>query len=231
MDDDFAARLAVGDDVTVDERDVEMLAAIDREGSMHAAAERLGRSYPHMQRRLDDLEAAAGDLTDRARGGTGGGGTTLTDDGRTVVRRFSRLQAELSGAASVTESVFPGTVVDRDGEIASVETDAGTVAAVTPPDASTVEVTVRSDAVALGRPGGVDPDDTSLRNDLAGTVSEVDAGDAVVAVTVELDGGPALHALVTEASRDRLDLAAGRRVVARFKATATRAVPVDPARQ
>ena len=64
---DFEARLAVGD-VTVTSRDVEMLRAIDRCGSMHRAAETLGRSYPHLQRRLVEIEEAAGPLTERERG-------------------------------------------------------------------------------------------------------------------------------------------------------------------
>jgi molybdate transport system regulatory protein len=221
---DFEARLAVGD-VTVTARDVEMLRAIDRHGSMHGAAEALGRSYPHLQRRLVEIEEAAGDLTERERGGAGGGGTTLTPAARELVRRFSRLRAELSGVASVTESVLRGTVTDHDGEVATVETAAGPVAALVPADATEVEVSVRSDAVVLRDPDGeTGPGDTSLRNELRGTVTGVAAGDAVAEVTVELDGGTELVALVTERSRSALDIEPGREVVASFKATAARGV-------
>jgi len=226
MDREFEAQLAVGD-VTVTERDVEMLRAVDDHGSMHGAAEALGRSYPHLQRRLVELESAAGDLTERSRGGADGGGTELTVRARDLLRQFARFRVELSGVAAVTESTLEGTVVDRDGEVGTVETDAGAVAAVVPRDADHVEVSVRSDAVALRAPGSVEHDDTSLRNELAGTVERVEAGDAVVTVTVELDGGPEVTALVTEQSRDSLDLEPGRRVVATFKATATRAIPVE----
>lgn len=226
MDREFEAQLAVGD-VTVTERDVEMLRAVDDHGSMHGAAEALGRSYPHLQRRLVELEAAAGDLTERSRGGAGGGGTELTARARDLLRQFARFHVELSGVAAVTESTLEGTVTDRDGEIATVETDAGAVAAVVPRDADSVEVSVRSDAVALRAPDSVGGDDTSLRNELPGTVERVEAGDAVVTVTVELDGGPAVTALVTERSRASLGLEPGCRVVATFKATATRAIPVE----
>ena len=226
MDREFEAQLAVGD-VTVTERDVEMLRAVDDHGSMHGAAEALGRSYPHLQRRLVELESAAGDLTERSRGGAGGGGTELTARARDLLRQFARFRVELSGVAAITESTLEGTVTDRDGEIATVETDAGAVAAVVPRGADRVEVSVRSDAVALRAPGSVEHDDTSLRNELAGTVERVEAGDAVVTVTVELDGGPEVTALVTERSRDSLGLAVGEPVVATFKATATRAIPVE----
>ena len=228
---DFETHLSVGD-VTVSERDVEMLRAIDRYGSMHRAAEELGRSYPHLQRRLVEIEDAAGELTERSRGGEGGGGTTLTPAARELTRQFARLHAELHGVASVTESVLPGTVTDRDGEIATVATDAGPVAALVPGEASDVEVCVRSDAVVLRDPdGATDAADTSLRNDLTGTVTAVDTGDAVAQITLELDGspeggesGPELVALITERSRSSLDLEPGRRVVASFKATAARGI-------
>lgn len=221
---EFETRLAVGD-VTVTERDVEMLRAIDRHGSMHRAAEALGRSYPHLQRRLVEIEAAAGDLTERERGGEGGGGTTLTPAARDLIGQFSRHRAGLEGVASVTETVLPGTVTDRDGEIATVETDAGPVTALVPEDATAVEVAVRSDTVVLRRPDeGDDTATTSLRNDLAGTVTDVTTGEAVTRVDLELDGGPTLAALVTAESTRRLALESGSRVVASFKATATRGV-------
>lgn len=228
---DFQTHLSVGD-VTVTDRDIEMLRAIDQYGSMHRAAEELGRSYPHLQRRLVEIEAAAGDLTERSRGGKGGGGTTLTPAARDLTRQFSRLRAELHGVASVTESVLSGTVTDRDGEIATVETDAGPVAALVPEDATSVEVCIRSDAVVLRNPDGdTGTVETSLRNELTGTVTAVDTGDAVAQVTVRLDcagdeNSPELVALVTETSRSSLALEPGRAVVASFKATAARGV--DP---
>lgn len=223
---DFETRLAVGD-VTVTERDVEMLRAIDRHGSMHRAAEKLGRSYPHLQRRVVEIEAAVGDLTERKRGGAGGGGTALTTMARDLIRKFSRLRAELEGVASVTESVLTGTVRDRNGEIATVETEAGPLSALVPPDATDVEVGVRSDAVVLRRPGSTEDGDTSLRNDLPGVVTGVETGEAVTEVTVELEGGPELVALITRESQQLLSLESGIRVVASFKATAARGVALS----
>lgn len=224
MEKDFETHLTVGD-VTVTERDVEMLRAIDRCGSMYQAAETLGRSYPHLQRRVVELEAEAGELTERKRGGKGGGGTVLTSAARDLVGRFTRHRAELRGVASVTESVLPGTVTDREGEIGTVETGAGPVTALVPPDATTVEVGVRSDAVVLGRPRADAPEGTSLRNELAGSVVDIETGDAVAEVTVELDGGLGIVALITQTSRRKLALEPGSSVVASFKATAARGVP------
>ncbi|MGM0398930.1 MAG: winged helix-turn-helix domain-containing protein, partial [Halobacteriota archaeon] len=126
VEDSFEPLLSDGE-TTVTERDVRMLRAIDRYGSMSRAADELGRSYPHLQRRIVELEAAFGDLTTRNRGGRGGGGTSLTGEARTLIRRFERLRSELGGVTAVAESVIPGTVVDRQGELATVDTDAGTL--------------------------------------------------------------------------------------------------------
>lgn len=219
-------RLVV-DDVTVTARDVEMLRGIDRHGSMHRAATELGRSYGHLQPRVVELEDALGPLTRRVKGGAGGGGTELTAAGRELIQRFERLRVELSGVATVTESVLPGRVVDRDGVLATVETPAGTVSARAPGSATDVEIAVRSDAVVLMRPDDDAGTHTSLRNQLAGEVRTVDREGSIATVTVAVGEGVELAAVVTDESRRRLDLEPGRRVVAAFKTTAARATPAD----
>jgi molybdate transport system regulatory protein len=221
----FEPHLAVGE-TTVTGRDIEMLRAIDRCGSMHGAAEELGRSYPHLQRRVVELEEALGGLTRRDRGGSDGGGTQLTADALELLRRFQRLQVELSGVTSVPESVVSGTVTDQRGELATVQTAAGELTARVPAGAETVEVAVRADAVVLMRPASASHR-TSLRNQLPGTVVDLALEEAVATVTVEVADGVTIDSLVTEASVDRLELEAGEAVVAAFKSTAARAIATD----
>lgn len=221
---DFETYLSV-EGVRIGERDVEMLRAIDRCGSMHRAAEDLGRSYAHLQRRVDEIMDAAGPITERERGGADGGGTALTDQALELVEQFRRLRGAFEGVAAVTESVFPGTVVERTGEVATVETEFGRVLAVVSDERGDVRISVRSDAVVLTLPADApDREQTSLRNQFAGTVRDLQAGEAVVRLTVELDGGTELVALITRASRERMDLGPGDEVVASFKATAARGV-------
>ncbi|UTF53106.1 TOBE domain-containing protein [Natronosalvus rutilus] len=241
----YRTELTVGE-VTVGRRDVEMLEAIDAHGSMHAAADALGRSYARLQRRIVELEDELGPLTERHRGGADGGGTTITETAQDLRRRFERHQTALEGVASVTESVLSGTVVDREGELATVETDIGLVVAVAPQEAEMVQVSVRSDAVVLSDPGErSQPGQTSFRNRFEGTVERVEQGTSVAQVRVGVDGtqgrmgadgaalkGPrtdeaALEALVTRASVDSLGLEPGRPIVASFKATAARAIPLE----
>lgn len=221
----FEARIGRGD-AAFDGRDAVLLRAIDDHGSLNRAADDLGRSFAHAQRRIVELEHAFGRLVDRRRGGTGGGGSELTDTARDLLARFDRLRAELSGVAAAPQTVLAGRVVDRDGELATVDTDAGLVRALAPPDADRVEVTVRADAVTLIAPEAVpEGSGTSAINRFEGMVASVDRGETVAVVECTLDGGGRLAALVTLASVDRLGLTPGTPAVATFKATATRAIP------
>ncbi|MFH5797836.1 TOBE domain-containing protein [Haladaptatus sp. CMAA 1911] len=221
----FDAQL-VADDVAFDERDVRLLRAIDEHGSLNAAATALGRSYAHAQRRIVTLEEGFGPLVRRERGGSSGGGSTLTDEARGLIQRFRRLTAESSGLAEVDETVLVGTVTERDGEFGLVETDVGTVRALIPPDTDAVEVCIRSDVVTLYSPDAAPIDDaTSARNQFSGTVSSVEEGEKIARIAIDVGGGTPLQALVTTTSVERLGLEPGTSAVASFKATATRAVP------
>ncbi|AGB32491.1 TOBE domain-containing protein [Natrinema pellirubrum DSM 15624] len=235
MEKEFDPYLRI-DDVTVDRSDVAMLRAIDDRGSLSGAAEALERSYPRLQQRVVELEDAIGPLVERTRGGAGGGGSSLTERARDLLARFDRLVAAYEGVARVDETVLSGPVVDRDGELATVATAAGEVLAVVPGEAATVSVTIRSDAVSLHAPEDVPrAEGTSVRNRFPGTVSWLEAGDAVARVGIALeaaeDGDDAddaeLVALVTRRSVDALGLEPGRSIVASVKATAVRGVARD----
>lgn len=222
----FEPHLAIGE-TTVTGRDIEIFRAIDRFGSMSKAADELGRSYPHLQRRVVELEEAIGSLTKRVRGGQDGGGTELTTDARDLVRQFERLRVELAGVTTVTEAVIPGTVSERHGDLATVQTAAGEVSARVPVGGETVEIAVRADAVVLMDPGSPSQVHTSLRNQLTGTVSRINYDHTVAAVTVRIAGEIDIQSLVTTESVERLELEKGSDVVAAFKTTAARATPSD----
>lgn len=238
MDDGFEAYLSA-DDVAFGPADAALLRAIAEHGSVSGAASALGRSRPRALGRLESLEEAYGSLVERRRGGAGGGGSRLTDRARDLLERFDRLWAALSGTAGVDETVIRGEVTRREGELGLVETDAGTVRALvvtaratddrTDVDAGApVQVGIPADAVTLHAPADAPPAEaTSARNQFAGAVAQVDPGEAVVRVAVDVGGGIRVLALVTTESADRLDLAPGDDVVVSFKATATRATPVE----
>lgn len=207
------------------ERDVRLLRAIREHGSLNEAASVLGRSYSRSQRRIVELEEAFGPLVDRQRGGAGGGGSSLTETAERILAEFDRLEAEFAGLTDVEETVLPGTVVERDGELGTVETGAGAVRAIVPTGTDEVRVSIRADAVTLHVPGSVPETETSARNQYRGEVRDVVLGDALARVAVGVGTDAELTALVTRTSVETLDLDAGDAVVASFKATATRASP------
>lgn len=205
--------------------DAELLRAVDDEGSLNRATEGLGRSFAHAQRRIDELEEAFGPLLERTRGGAGGGGSELTANANELLARFNRLRAEGTGLVEADRTVLPGRVRTRDGELGEVETPAGTVLALVPPGAESVEVSIRADAVTLHRPSDVpEPSDTSARNRFEGTVAAVERGERVAVIDIDIGADSPLKALVTTDSVERLALETGQPIVASFKATATRAV-------
>jgi molybdate transport system regulatory protein len=245
---EFDARLGEGD-VTLTDRDVRLLRRIDDCGSINAAATDLGRSYSRAQRRVVELESAFGELVERQRGGAAGGGSRLTARATELLSQYDRLCVEFASLVETRETVVSGTVVAVDGDLVSVETPAGTIRAVVPGDRggeggttesdrldateserldAEVRLTIRADAVTLHAPDhDRDPDGTSARNRLSGTVGAVESGESVAVVTVEVGTSTPLSAVVTDESVERLALAPGRGVVASFKATATHGVVVD----
>ena len=209
-------------------RDVALLEAIVEHGSLNRAASELGRSYSRAQRRIVELEAGFGDLVERTRGGASGGGSRVTNRGRALLARYERLRVEFGGVTETTEAVLPGTVVDRDGRFATVETAAGRLSGLVPEGCDRTRLVVRADAVTLHAPSDTpEPDATSARNRLAGTVTGVENDEGVHRVRIDVGAAADLEALVTTSSVERLDLARGTDVVASFKATATRGIPVE----
>nr|WP_233255168.1 TOBE domain-containing protein [Halopenitus persicus] len=219
------------DGVEFGERDAALLRTIDRTGSVATASAELERSRARALTRIETLEEAFGTLVERTRGGSGGGGSRLTAAAETLLTRYGRLQAALTAAAQVPETVLEGTVTDVDGELATAKTPVGEVRALRDRAAvgDTVQLRIGADAVTLSAVGEAsDPDSTSARNRVRGTVTGVDPGATVRTVTVDVDG-TTVSALVTAESAARLSLAGGRDVVVTWKATATRMVPVRSA--
>ena len=213
-------------DVEFDAQDASLLRAVARTGSVARASSELGRSRARVLSRIETLEAAFGDLVERQRGGVGGGGSKLTDEGAELLDHYDRLEATLTATAGVPETVLSGTVEDVAGELADVDTEIGTVRGLHDGLAAgdAVQVRIGADAVTIRDPDTeVSPDATSARNRRQGRISAVESGETVLTVRVEVEGVP-FQVLVTEDSATRLDLREGRAVDVSWKATATRLV-------
>jgi molybdate transport system regulatory protein len=225
MDAGFDAQLRA-ETVEFTQADASLLEAVDAIGSIHKAAAELGRSYSRSHQRITTLEEAFGRLVERQRGGSDGGGSRLTANAHEVLSRFDRLSTGYSSVAEATEAVLDGTVATRTGELGTVATAAGQIRAIVPPATDTVQVGLRADTVTLHDPDETPTESaTSARNRFDGQVCSIDRGDAISLISLDVGAEEPLYALVTEESRERLELDPGRQIVASFKATATRATP------
>jgi len=87
--------LFAGDQQSLTESQVALLQAIDECGSITAAAKQVGVSYKTAWDRIDAMNNLSDQaLVSRSAGGSRGGGTRLTDQGKRVVVGFAALQAE-----------------------------------------------------------------------------------------------------------------------------------------
>lgn len=214
----------VRENVEFDERDVTLLREIDETGSVAKASTNLARSRARDLSRIEELESVFGGLVERHRGGSGGGGSRLTANATRLLNQYERLQVALSATAQVPETVLEGSVRSVAGELADIETSVGTIRGlhdgVTPDDV--VQVRISADSITVLDPAADPPaDSTSARNHLSGTLVEIERGETVFTIHIDVDG-TTFCALVTEDSTNRLGLTEGRDVVLTWKATATR---------
>ena len=84
--------------VVLSEWRIALLEAVERTGSINAAAAERGVHFRVAWRKLKEMEEGLGvKLTQRAVGGKHGGGTSLTSEGRDYVRHFREFTAGLKG--------------------------------------------------------------------------------------------------------------------------------------
>lgn len=77
-------------------RTARLLVAIELRGSLAKAAKETGFSYRAAWNRLRRVEEALGyPLVETTVGGPGGGGSTLSKQGKRLVNRFTQLQSEV----------------------------------------------------------------------------------------------------------------------------------------
>jgi len=95
----FRMRISDGDVVAVGPGKVALLEAIDRTGSITAAAKDLDMSYRRAWLLLDELNRSLRTpAVDSAKGGQRGGGSALTDAGRQLIELYRRIETQAAVA-------------------------------------------------------------------------------------------------------------------------------------
>jgi molybdate transport system regulatory protein len=98
----FRLRILRGEDIAVGPGKVDLLEAIERTGSITAAARELGMSYRRAWLLVDTMNRCFREpVVSAESGGTRGGGTTLTPLGREVVARYRAAERKADAAAQV----------------------------------------------------------------------------------------------------------------------------------
>jgi molybdate transport system regulatory protein len=169
---------------------IALLAAIRETGSITGAAKAVGMSYKGAWDTIDAMNNLAGEpLVERAAGGKGGGGTTLTPRALRLIDTYRVIEREhrrfLERAAQAV-SELGGALEGASGDLA-----------------------------VLGRFGLR----TSARNQLYGVITAIVRGAVNDEVSIALPGGQTLAAIVTRESAESLGLAVGADVVALVKAS------------
>ncbi len=87
--------IRVGEATLANPKRAELLRQIDQLGNLTRAAKMAGYSYKGAWDAIDQMAAlSGGTLIERHAGGKGGGGTTLTERGRQLLRNFTLIQEE-----------------------------------------------------------------------------------------------------------------------------------------
>ena len=94
-------QLLCGEEIAMGPGKADLLAAIDREGSISAAGRALGMSYRRTWLLVDTMNRCwQQPLVETAMGGKQGGGARLSDLGRSVLEQFRALQHDLERASA-----------------------------------------------------------------------------------------------------------------------------------
>ena len=173
---------------------IDILRGIGRSGSISQAARDASVSYKAAWQAIDTLTNLAGvPLVDRAVGGAGGGGASLTSQGLQLLE----LSEALDAARTAVQLRWRASL----GAAASADADA---------DADRI---AEFGATRLSLR-------TSMRNQLPGTVAAIDTIGPISHVVLQLGAEATVTARITRESTELLGLVVGMHVVALCKATA-----------
>ncbi|RZN62641.1 MAG: LysR family transcriptional regulator [Methanonatronarchaeia archaeon] len=210
------------------QKDAELLRAIEKHGSINKATEKLGRSYSHQQKRIDELEMAFGKLIERQRGGRHGGGSKLTKRARGLIKTLENKLADLSATAGTEITQIKGKVKSIDSDLVDVETAIGSLKVTREgwmQEDQETRILIRADTITLQELG--EKTLSSARNHVEGAVERVKHHEDKAEVTVYLQkNNETLKATLTRDSVNKLDIKPGKKLYATFKATATKAIPI-----
>lgn len=96
LDPNFKLWLEKEEESVAGEGRIKLLEAIEKEGSLNKAAKSMDMSYRHAWGIIKKLEERLGfDVVKSLKGGKGGGGTVLTEEGQEIVKKYKWMNEAL----------------------------------------------------------------------------------------------------------------------------------------
>jgi molybdate transport system regulatory protein len=91
----------------------DLVDAIDKTGSISAAARQMGMSYRRAWMLVDDMNRCfIRPIVETSTGGKGGGGAQVTDFGRDIMRRYRAMEAKATAAVAQNLADFSALMVE-----------------------------------------------------------------------------------------------------------------------
>jgi len=115
-------RLLHNDEIAMGPGKADLLAEIDKTGSISAAGRSMGMSYRRAWMLVDVMNRCfAEPLVHTAKGGKDGGGATLTPLGRQVLNSYKQMVVGLNSTVQAFLPVFAGLMKNPDQQAAEAE--------------------------------------------------------------------------------------------------------------
>ncbi|MEJ2059171.1 MAG: LysR family transcriptional regulator [Gammaproteobacteria bacterium] len=107
-------RILLGQAIAMGPGKADLLEAIDRTGSISAAAREMHMSYRRAWQLVEVMnQAFVEPLVDTATGGRGGGGTTVTPFGRDILKRYREMEDKAAEAVAGEMQAFTALLKDQ----------------------------------------------------------------------------------------------------------------------
>lgn len=109
-----AIRILLGSAIAMGPGKADLLQAIERSGSISAAAREMGMSYRRAWLLVDTMNHSfRAPLVDTATGGPGGGGARVTPFGRQVLERYRRMEEKAAASLAAEIAAFGALMARR----------------------------------------------------------------------------------------------------------------------
>ncbi len=212
--------------ILLNKKKFNLLKYIDECGSITQASKHSHIPYRSALKYIENLENDLNKtIVSTKRGGKGGGGgSTLTDEGRKVLREYRKVDSILKMHADVNEIEGEIAEIDAENKIANIYLNGNKV--ILPVRGN---FNIGDKVLALISPDDIfvmlEPQESSVRNIFEGKITGMELKNNLVRLTVEL-GKTSLFVDITEYAREQLNLTLGKNIFVGFKAAAVAMVKI-----